>query len=60
MRNTPIRLCRLRDLASGQWSYAINLYSHERYEPTYFPGGDLLGRPEAAFLEAATFYLKHG
>jgi hypothetical protein len=50
LRNTPIHLCRLRYLASGHWSYPICLYSHERYEPTYFPGGDPLGQPEAAFL----------
>jgi hypothetical protein len=55
MRNTPIQHCRLRYFASGNCRHVVYLYSHECYEPTYFPGDYLLGQPEAASI-----YLKNG
>ena len=57
LRNTPTHLCRLRYFGNDRWGYAIYLYSHEKYEMTFFPGGDFFGKPEDAFLEAATLHL---
>ena len=53
----PIHLCRLRYFAEdGQWSVAFYTYSHERYEPTFFPSGDIFGTPEEA-LDLGAVYL---
>jgi hypothetical protein len=57
LRNTPLHLCRLRYFSHDRWGYAFYLYSHEKYEVTYFPNGEFVGKPEEAFLEAARLYL---
>lgn len=54
----PIQLCRLRYFAvAGRWSVAFYTYSHERYEPTFFPSGDIFGTPEEA-LDLGAVYLE--
>jgi hypothetical protein len=56
MRTTPIHLCRLRYFAGHQrWSAAFYTYSHERYEPTVFPGGEVFGTPEEGFDVGAVY-----
>ena len=58
LRQTPVHLCRLRYLGrEDEWSWAFYTYSHNRYEPTFFPDGSMVGTPEDAFLEAADVYL---
>lgn len=57
LRATPLHLCRLRYFAGlGRWSVAFYTYSHERYEPSFFPSGEMLGTPEEA-LDLGAVYL---
>lgn len=57
LRASPVHLCRLRYFAGlGRWSVAFYTYSHERYEPTVFPNGELFGTPEEA-LDLCAVYL---
>jgi hypothetical protein len=57
--NTPTHLCRLRYFGDEErWGFAFYTYSHERYELSEFPSGDLLGRPEDAFQVSAQLYLQ--
>ena len=37
------------------WSFAFYTYSHERYEPSVFANGTVLGTPEEAFDLAAVY-----
>ena len=60
LRNTPAHLCRLRYFGDDSWGYAFYTYSHERYEPSVFPNGEFLGKPEDAFREAAQIYVAAG
>ena len=54
----PIHLCRLRYFSGrGEWTVAFYTYSHERYEATYFPGGEVHGTPEEAF-DLGAIYLQ--
>jgi len=39
----------------GEWSVAFYTYSHERYEPTVFGSGQLLGTPEEGFDVGAVY-----
>jgi hypothetical protein len=40
----PLHLCRLRFFGNEEaWSLAFYTYSHERYEPTFFPNGAFQG-----------------
>jgi hypothetical protein len=56
LRNVPIHLCRLRYFSGHQrWSVAFYTYSHERYEPTLFPTGDVFGTPEEGFDLGAVY-----
>lgn len=52
----PLHLVRLRYF-SGQdrWSMAFYTYSHEKYEPCFFPDGDVHGSPEHAFDVGALY-----
>lgn len=56
MRNTPIHLGRLRYFGADRWSYAFYTYSHERYEPAFFPSGEWFGSPEEA-MDVGAMYL---
>ena len=57
MRNSPMHLCRLRYFGNeDRWSMAFYTYSHEKYEPCIFNGGDWMGTPEQAF-DASSVYL---
>jgi hypothetical protein len=59
LRHTPTHLCRLRYLGDEEaWSFAFYTYSHERYEPSYYPNGTFLGTPEEAFAVSAGLYLQ--
>jgi len=60
LRNTPTHLCRLRYFGDDRWGWAFYTYSHEKYEFSYFPRGEPFGKPEEAFLAAATMYLNDG
>jgi hypothetical protein len=60
LRNTPTHLCRLRYFGDERWGWAFYTYSHEKYEFSYFPNGEAFGKPEEAFLTAATIYLDSG
>ncbi len=58
LRETPLHLCRLRYFAGrGFWSVAFYTYSHEQYEATVFPSGEVYGSPEEAF-ELGAVYLQ--
>ena len=57
LRNTPIPLCRLRYFGGDRWGFALYTFSQEKYELSVFPNGEFFGRPEEAFLLAASFYL---
>ena len=57
LRNFPIHLCRLRHFNTDRWSLAFYAYSHERYEPCIFPGGDWFGTPEEGFDVGAQYLL---
>lgn len=51
-------LCRLRYLGStDKWGFDFFAYSSEKYEPSIFPSGLPVGKPEDAFDLAATMYL---
>jgi hypothetical protein len=41
----------------GLWTVAFYTYSHERYEATYFPNGEVHGTPEEAF-DLGAIYLQ--
>jgi hypothetical protein len=57
LRNVPTHLCRLRYFGDeNQLSIAFYTYSHEKYEPCYFPDGRWQGTPEDAF-DASALYL---
>lgn len=60
LRNTPTHLCRLRYFGDERWGWSFYTYSQEKYEFSYFPSGDAFGKPEEAFLVAATIYLGDG
>ena len=60
LRNTPTHLCRLRYFGDERWGWSFYTYSHEKYEFSYFPNGQPFGKPEEAFLVAATIYLAGG
>jgi hypothetical protein len=49
IRNTPVHLVRLRHFDEDRWSLAFFTYSHERYEPSFYPNGDAFGTVEQAF-----------
>jgi hypothetical protein len=52
----PLHLCRLRFFGNeNAWSLAFYTYSHERYEPTFFPNGTFQGTPEEAFDVGAVY-----
>lgn len=54
----PTHLVRLRFFGDEhRWTLAFFTYSHERYEPTYFPDGDDHGTPEDA-LDVGAVYLR--
>lgn len=54
----PMHLCRLRYFSGrGLWTVAFYTYSHERYEPTFFPSGGIHGTPEEAF-DLGAIYLQ--
>ena len=54
----PLNLCRLRFLGNEDgWSFALYIYASEAYEPSIYPSGKALGRPEDAFELAARFRL---
>lgn len=54
----PMHLCRLRYFSGrGLWTVAFYTYSHERYEPTFFPSGEIHGTPEEAF-DLGAIYLQ--
>lgn len=55
LRNTPIHLVRVRHFSEDKWSCAFYTYSHEKYEPTFFPSGDWFGTPEEAFDIGAVY-----
>jgi hypothetical protein len=58
VRAIPMHLCRLRYFAGQQrWTVAFYTYSHERYEPTMFPSGDIFGTPEEGF-DLGAIYLR--
>jgi hypothetical protein len=58
VRSTPIHLCRMRYFGGrDQWSVAFFTYSHEKYEPSVFPSGKVLGMPEEA-LDLGALYLQ--
>lgn len=53
-----MHLCRLRYFSGrGLWTVAFYSYSHERYEPTFFPSGEIHGTPEEAF-DLGAIYLQ--
>jgi hypothetical protein len=54
---SPRIMCRLRYFALRGWTLAFYTYSHERYEPTFFPSGELHGTPEEA-LDVGAVYLQ--
>lgn len=57
-RSTPLHLCRLRYFRGlDRWSVAFYTYSHEKYEPSFFPSGEDLGTPEEGF-EVGAIYLQ--
>lgn len=39
------------------WSFAVYSYASERYEPSVFASGDMVGRPEDAFELVAGLHL---
>lgn len=55
LRSAPTHLCRLRHFAPDRWSVAFFTYSHERYEPSFFPSGEEFGTPEEAFDVGAVY-----
>jgi hypothetical protein len=56
LRNTPIHLCRLRYFGNdNHWSFSFYTYSQEKYEPSFFLGGQDFGTPELAFETCAPF-----
>jgi hypothetical protein len=55
MRKTPIHLCRLRYFGNDQWGFAFYTYSHEKYEFSIYPNGQITGKPEDAFLASAIY-----
>ncbi|GAG14406.1 unnamed protein product [marine sediment metagenome] len=59
LRTTPVHLCRLRYSGDEEsWSFAVYIYSHEKYEPASFADGNLKGPPEQAFDLAAGLFLQ--
>ena len=58
LRNTPIRLCRLRYHGDEEhWGFAFFAYSSEKYELSVFPSGQFFGPPEDAFEVSANVHL---
>ena len=58
LRNSPVHLCRLRFFGKeDSWTMAFFTYSHEKYEPCFFPNGTWEGTPEEAF-DASAMYLE--
>jgi len=55
LRNSPIRLCRLRYFGKDEWGFAFYTYSHEKYEFSIYPNGQITGKPEDAFLASAVY-----
>jgi len=55
MRNTPVHLVRLRHFDENQWGMAFYTYSHERYEPCFYPNGRVFGTVEQAFDVGAVY-----
>ena len=56
LRNTPTHLCRLRYFGDeDRWSIAFYLYSHMKYESSFFNNGTFHGTPEEAFETSAAF-----
>lgn len=52
----PTHLCRLRYFSGrDRWSVAFYTYSHERYEPSFFPTGEPFGTPEEGFDIGAVY-----
>jgi hypothetical protein len=58
LRTTPIHLFRLRYFGDqDRWSMAMYTYSGDRYEPSVFGSGGMMGTPEEALLLIGQFYL---
>ena len=57
LRKTPIHLCRLRYFGQDQWGFGFFSYSNEKYQPSVYPDGNFLGKPEDAFVTAAEVHL---
>ncbi len=56
LRSMPLHLCRLRYFGGEeQWSVAFYTYSQERYEPAFFPSGEMFGAPEEGFDLGAVY-----
>ena len=59
LRNTPTHLCRLQYFGKDQWGFGFYTCRHDSYERTFYPDGQILGTPEAAFTVSASMYLGH-
>ena len=60
LRSVPTHLCRLRySKGRDQWSVAFYTYSHEKYQPCFFPSGEAFGSAEDAF-DVGAVYLRAG
>jgi hypothetical protein len=58
MRETPIRLCRLRYFGDEDaWGFAFYTASSNKYERAIYPDGESRGSPEDAFRVSAGVYL---
>jgi hypothetical protein len=56
LRNTPLRLCRLRFFGDEEaWGMAYYTYSQEKYEDSFFATGAWFGTPEEAIETSAMF-----
>jgi hypothetical protein len=55
MRNSPFHLYRLRYFGNDEWGFAFYIYSHEKYEFSAFPNGEITCKPEDAFLASAVY-----
>ncbi len=56
LRNTPLHMCRLRYSAlKDEWSVAFFAYSSEKYEPSFFASGEMMGTPEEGFDVGAVY-----
>ncbi|MBI4814982.1 MAG: hypothetical protein HY791_01910 [Deltaproteobacteria bacterium] len=50
-----MRLVRLRFFGGDRWTLAFYTYSHEKYEPSFFPSGEDFGTPEEGFDVGAVY-----